>query len=207
MLQSHPRSFFRVTRNLFLSVEDWEIKDAKLILSRCRGIENLWLSAPARTHRQLISSVARLPLKRFYGHLSSVLACRCTSTFLTGSYNTPRITRPSARNTFGNLVQNIPHTEFHPPFLRFTFIDVSLALLRECLVLRLLILMKLHRIAIGVENHPDRDALANDPRLMTMECNLKVGDWQIGTHMGRDHGSRAEDFITKRRTGLIDTGQ
>jgi hypothetical protein len=45
--------------------------------------------------------------------------------------------------------------------------------------------------------------LSKDLRFVVMDCSW-FQDWQNGVHAGRDYWSRAESFISKRRSGEID---
>jgi len=56
---------------------------------------------------------------------------------------------------------------------------------------------------ISIAGLPDEQALAKDPRFVMMGWE-GVRDWRIGTHGGVDYWARAEEWVTKRKSGEVD---
>jgi len=208
ILKSKPPSFFRhVPLNLFLPIR--ELDDATLILSHCLGIENLWLNAPFKVLPHLFPLVADLPLKRFHSHLGPLFGSAAQIDFShqffaqithLGLYDYAvggRVDHEVWSKL--SLIPHLTHLSFDP-----IFVGVCLTLLRTCPSLRVLVAIGL---GSDIDHHPDRDALANDPRFVVMNSKWVARDWQIGTRTGGDHWSRAEDFIVKRKSGEVDIRQ
>ncbi|KAJ7616528.1 hypothetical protein FB45DRAFT_1063956 [Roridomyces roridus] len=59
---------------------------------------------------------------------------------------------------------------------------------------------------LGGERMPPRvsEELARDPRFVWMMCAQFIQDWHMGALSGVDYWTRAEDFVTRRRAGLLE---
>ncbi|KAJ6533500.1 hypothetical protein B0H19DRAFT_1186035 [Mycena capillaripes] len=208
--QSKSHAFFRhAPRNLFFPF--FESEDARLVLSHCRSIENLWLKAPYHLLPRVLSLVADFPLNKFRGCVGALFDTQPQIDFshrffshithleLTDWPDGSRVDRGIWSKL--SIVPNLTHLSWNPIFL-----DGCLPLLRACPSLCALIVLEWGRAMTHKLYHPDRDALANDPRfvLMTMSLSCQARDWQIGTRTGRDYWSRVEDFVAKRRSGVVD---
>ncbi|KAJ6526512.1 hypothetical protein DFH09DRAFT_1095224 [Mycena vulgaris] len=203
ILQSESHAFFRHAALLEL-----ESKDAKLVLSHCRSIENLWLSGPYQMLHRVLSLVADLPLKKFRGCVSRLFGSEpqidFSHRFFAQITHLALIDWPDGARVDPaiwsklSLVPNLTHLSWAPIFL-----DGCLPLLRTCPSLRVLIVLKWGRLDTHVLHHPDRDALENDPRfvMMVMAFAHEASDWQIGTRTGRDYWLRVEEFVAKRKSG------
>ncbi|KAJ6592598.1 hypothetical protein B0H19DRAFT_1365034 [Mycena capillaripes] len=205
LIEQRP-SFFRVVvRNLFiLWVSNFD--DAKTALSRCRSVENLWLSQ-SHTSPDLISGIEDLPLKRLH----------CSLDILFGTPEKIDFThRLFARITHLELSDNairvpehycdlaaLPNLS-HLAFASQKFIPISPTLLHTCRSLRVLVFFHLAAWEDALTDYPEANEMVKDPRIVVTDCKDYVRDWRRGSHTGIDYWSRAEDLVAKRRSGKVD---
>ncbi|KAJ6574538.1 hypothetical protein B0H19DRAFT_1371549 [Mycena capillaripes] len=181
IIQSKPATFFRDrVRHLYLNPESPTIVEP--ILSACTGLENVWLG---RIPEDCISLIASLPLKHFYGSLG-ILLHRISS---------------MGQTTW----ESGPGSAFFPSlptsFNDGRFIPICSRLLDICQSLSVLVSLSAPMNEIY---EPNAQILAKDVRFVAMNCFRFVVDWQMGAHTGSDYWSRAEHFISQRRSGKID---
>lgn len=202
ILHSRPQLLHH-TRNLLLPFSS--IDDGHLILPHCQRIENLGLSTSYKAHPHLFSLVLTLPLKRFYGALGplfgSLPRVDLTHQFFgqithLGLCDYPCEIVDSEFWSGLPLIPNLTHFSLDSAWL-----DAFPAVLRTCPSLRVL-------VGIGLPMYegppPGLGTLPNDPRFVMMDLDSEDSDWQIGTRTGNDYWARAENFIAKRKAGIID---
>ncbi|KAJ6564396.1 hypothetical protein B0H19DRAFT_1374743 [Mycena capillaripes] len=184
---------------------------AVLFRPTCRGIENLWISGSPDTCRSIFPLIEDLPL----GQLS------CNLTYLFGSELQIDFTHrlfsrikhlelfdysPSLDPTIWCNLALIPHLTqlaFNGPESNMLW----LGLLRTCHSLRVFVLLGLGQMEPMINSHPDKDELVKDVRFVVMNRYKPDRDWQMGAHTGNDYWSHAEDLVSKRRSGEIDSLQ
>jgi hypothetical protein len=146
-----------------------------------------------------------LPLKRFYGALGplfgSLPRVDLTHQFFgqithLGLCDYPCEIVDSEFWSGLPLIPNLTHFSLDSAWL-----DAFPAVLRTCPSLRVL-------VGIGLPMYegppPGLGTLPNDPRFVMMDLDSEDSDWQIGTRTGNDYWARAENFIAKRKAGIID---
>ncbi|KAJ6566908.1 hypothetical protein B0H19DRAFT_1138857 [Mycena capillaripes] len=206
ILDSKPASFFRdAVRNLLYL----PTPDGKAVLSRCTGIENLWIAAPRNSNalRELLPLITALPLKHLY--------CNIGQLFGSPDFSPPLFTHlthlelfdgPATvdAETWGGIVSlsNLTHLSFNNAI----FFNIWRILLDKCPSLRVLVMIGL-TAQYSLDVHPYKNELVRDPRFVMMNCTEAIRDWQIGVHSGADYWSRAEELIAKRRSGEVDALQ
>ncbi|KAJ6593240.1 hypothetical protein B0H19DRAFT_1089503 [Mycena capillaripes] len=193
-------------------------EDGALVLSRCSGIENLWINGEQMTVSRLLSSIADLPnLKRFHCNLTLLFSSapgghidfmhrlfeRITHLELLDYYRPAELERDSERWCTIARLPALTHLAFYTP----SFVVIALPLLRTCPNLVVLVL----KFGWGspetlFDARPDAQELVKDLRFVVMECSQEktTKDWQTGAYTGRDFWTRAEEWIGKRRAGEVD---
>ncbi|KAF7347790.1 hypothetical protein MVEN_01536500 [Mycena venus] len=212
LLRSKPQAFWEyAARNLFLPL--WDVDDGILIISHCRGVENLWMTTPSNEIvQELCSVVTALPLKKLHCHLvplfgsppqidfSHQLFAQITHLGLF-DYPSGGIVDPAIWSKI-SLIPNLTHLSLDP-----VFIGVCLTLFRACPFLRVLIVIGSFEYIV-INHHADLGPpLKNDPRFVIMNLRQEARDWQIGTHGEMDYWAQAERFVAQRRLGGVDTVQ
>ncbi|KAJ6593219.1 hypothetical protein B0H19DRAFT_1365351 [Mycena capillaripes] len=218
ILDSESRPALRAAVRNFMFV--WlPPADGAFVLSRCPGIENLWISGRSLTVSELLPLVANLPnLKCFHCNLTLLFSSapgrqidfthqlfeRITHLELLNYYAKPA-DLDRDRDRWAELARLPALT--HLAFYNAIFVSMALRLLQTCASLVVLVL-KFHGENPGtlVDARPDAQKLAKDSRFVIMDRRSKdpVGDWQVGAYTGRDFWTRAEEWIGKRRAGEVD---
>ncbi|KAJ7641912.1 hypothetical protein FB45DRAFT_901335 [Roridomyces roridus] len=199
-----PSTLRDSTQHLFLVSADPDV--IQPILSAASNVEDLWINNLNGDHWPLVSA---MPLRRLACNLEAFalpiiefthpMFSRLTHlelTFVlhpdediwcTGLAAIPTLTHLAYNNDLGML-------------------SLSPALLRVCNSLQALIFIALTHIPILDRSTVDphlRD-LTRDPRFVQVVCMRYVRDWQMGALKGLDYWERADDFISRRRSGEID---
>ncbi|KAJ6592552.1 hypothetical protein B0H19DRAFT_1055262 [Mycena capillaripes] len=207
LVEQRPSLFRENVRNMLMR-HARSFDDEKIILSRCRSVENLWLNQ-TDTSPDLISVIEDLPLKHLH----------CSLEILFGSPEHIDFThRLFAGITHLELFDNLINPELycdlstlshlsHLSFSESNVIFIAPKLLQTCHSLRVLIFYGLARCEATLGKHAETKELVKDPRFVAMDCQHEVRDWQMGAHSGFDCWSRAEDLIMKRRSGKVDALQ
>ncbi|KAF7369479.1 hypothetical protein MVEN_00277600 [Mycena venus] len=207
ILQYKGQPFFAdATRNLLIHIK--EIGDAELVFSHCRGIENLWLFVPPSTGSRILSQLADLPLKQFHGSVVQLFGSPEQIDFSHRFFS--QITHLSLLDNTMETLSSF----FLLPNLTHLSVDAFLAgefhtVLQTCPWLRVFVATEMIRMPPIIDNYPERDVFAKDPRFVVIDYDLTAGlrDWQMGTYSGNDFWSRAEDFVARRRSGEVDISQ
>lgn len=220
-VKTKPATFFHESvRNLSLSVSDPAKEDIEAVLSVCTGVENLSiviLNGQLRFMAPLAPLLTRLALKHLYIDARSIFrdlpglaSCFSGITHLelrgppAGLPSRGNQRLPASHNDAGmwfalSLFPNLTHLSFNSA----GFLPISLHLLGTCKALSVLV-----SLACTQEGGPDYKlclrALSRDVRFVAMQCVLNLKDWQMGVYAGKDYWRCAEDFIAKRRAGVVD---
>ncbi|KAJ6593248.1 hypothetical protein B0H19DRAFT_1365379 [Mycena capillaripes] len=204
ILGSESHSALRAAVRNFLSSPE----DGAFVLSRCSGIENLWIDGPLAHTPELLPLVAGLPdLTRFH--------CNITMLFSWGEIDFThrlfeRITHlelfdfyiePEERDRWAELARLPALT--HLAFYHSIFVFMALRILQTCPSLLILVLKLGLREAESVDVRPDAQVLAKDPRFVVMD-RRGAWAWEKGAYTGRDFWTRAEEWVAKRRGGEVD---
>ncbi|KAF7369364.1 hypothetical protein MVEN_00265000 [Mycena venus] len=200
VIQAKPAHFLRDTvRHLYL--RDVLGESFVAILSACTGVENLWMGDIVADWTPVLAS---LPLKHFYGHLHSLLRVfppthhvfsQITHIELLGYASLQLPDNVEIWSALG-LFPQLTHLSFNDG----DFIPVCSRFFETCKSLVVLISLN---APIRMIYTLHAEALAQDPRFVTMNCVEFLKDWQMGAHTGRDYWSRAERFISQRRSGEV----
>ncbi|KAF7356353.1 hypothetical protein MVEN_00967600 [Mycena venus] len=204
-IQSQPTSVLRDSvRHLLLFRIPKTVSE--FIVSASSAVEDLWIST-AEPIAFLLPFIGVLPLKRLYCDLKELFAHKAQIDF--GHPLFSRLTHlelfdQNATDSYFDLalIPNLTHLAFNIP----GFLDMSLTLLKTCKSLRVLVLVMLRRgyLSEMIVEHEALGQLSEDPRFVQMFCSQFVDDWKTGALTGSDYWSRAEDFITQRRSGEFD---
>ncbi|KAF7369467.1 hypothetical protein MVEN_00276400 [Mycena venus] len=184
-------------------------KDAAVILSACRCVENLWINP---TGGELFHLIEDLPLKQLYCNVEDIFGPQRQIDFTHRLF--ANITHfevfdgfvfKSVHPELWTGIALIPHLT-HLGFNDEGLVDTWLTLLTSCKSLRVLVVLE-PGLRTLIAGHPDEQILAKDPRFVAMGCEFETKDWRLGAHTGIDYWSRAEDFIVRRRSGEVDALQ
>ncbi|KAJ7669914.1 hypothetical protein DFH06DRAFT_1179472 [Mycena polygramma] len=184
--------------------------DGQLVLSRCRGIENLFIGrSRSRSASGLLSLVDGLPLRRLHCKLAQLFDSMGQVDFTHRLF--AQITHLEILDGYGigrseiwHNIARIPHLT-HLSFYDPNFVDIWLTLLRTCPCLCILIgvgSLSGFQSALKAQNE-----LVEDRRVVLVDCGLPVTDWKIGAYTGNDRWARAEELVAKRRSGQVDAYQ
>lgn len=186
-------------RHLLLLQHDYERIP---VLSAYPLVQNLCIN-PAPEHGDVFPQIEGLPLKRLYCNLTSIFGEHRTLDFTNSMFshlthleifdNVWYEREPEAFKGVA-LIPNLTHLGFHDHDVR----SVWMYLLRECSKLRVFIVPTLENAGV------DREALINDLRVVEFYTASSTRDWINGAHSGADNWSRAEEFIAKRKSGVIE---
>ncbi|KAJ6593249.1 hypothetical protein B0H19DRAFT_1089528 [Mycena capillaripes] len=191
--------------------------DGTFVLSRCPGIENLYMSSSQVS--ELLPSVADLlNLKRLHCNMSVLFSSapggqidfthrlfeRITHLELLDYYEPADLARDSERWCTIARLPALTHLAFYTA----NFVTIALPLLQTCPSLLILVL----KLGPGeyaetiVDVRPDAQELAKDPRFVVMDRRKggATSDWERGAYMGRDFWTTAEEYIRKRSAREID---
>ncbi|KAJ7466650.1 hypothetical protein B0H11DRAFT_2197566 [Mycena galericulata] len=207
-IQSTPTSVFRSSvRHLCLNLVPNPV--VEFILTASSGVEDLWITS-AESIAFLLPIIGAMPLKRLYCHLEDLFIPDTQIDFthqlfshLTHleifTYGNPEVTQPWSEIA---LIPHLTHLGFNDEDL----LSLSLTILNTCKSLRVLVflMIDISEYPTLIEEHPELDDLAKDPRFVQMACYQYIKDWQMGALTGVDYWSRAEEFIAKRKSGKID---
>jgi hypothetical protein len=201
VIQSKPASFFgHSVRHLYLR----EVPNEAFfpILSACTAVENLWIRD---VRMDWMPSITSLTLKHFYGHLKPILKTispphlffsQLTHIEVLGMAMLPSLDDTGIWSALG-LIPGLTHLSFNDE----DCIPICSRLLETCKLLSVLIVLNGR---VKPSHKPYAAILAHDVRFLVMDCLAFLEDWQMGAHTGRDYWSRAEHFISRRRSGEID---
>ncbi|KAF7369375.1 hypothetical protein MVEN_00266100 [Mycena venus] len=201
VLHSKPATFFRdsVRYLLLHAVSDDFVQ---FTLSRCTGVQNLW--APNASVALIDASAARrLPLRHLYTNFTPLFH---DDVPLAGQTQFAQLTHleligaPPEDTDVASTLSHLPRLT-HLSFNEEEFIPSCLALLQKCRCL--LALISLDGKSLRSTFHEYEVDLAKDPRFVVMYSSW-FKDWQKGVHAGMDYWTRAEEFIEKRRSRMID---
>ncbi|KAJ7438557.1 hypothetical protein B0H11DRAFT_2206111 [Mycena galericulata] len=201
-IRATPASVLRDSvRHLCLKHVSNEV--AEFILSASSGVEDLWI-IPNGTAASLLLILGLLPLKCLYCSLGVLFAPD------TVDFTHPLFSHLTHLEFFDwnpvfpehwfrlSLIPHLTHLGFnHKEFLR-----LALTILNTCKSLRVLVFLE-SPWATSVEEHPELEDLAKDPRFVQMPRSQYIKDWQMGALTDIDYWSRAEEFIAKRKMGEI----
>ncbi|KAJ6478705.1 hypothetical protein C8R47DRAFT_983777 [Mycena vitilis] len=199
-----PSFLSSAVRKLLLGECRSDLSDILHILSCCSGTTDLFFMAP--TGQKLLPLISAMPLQRLAADLRSLFRG------LPVDFHHPlfaNITHlcvfPSPRDDLTEWVKvrhipHLTHLAFHtsrdPPML--------LEVLRVCPHLRVLVDFYFFRIAVtGPRLTVDHELWA-DLRYVRMRCGIYADDWMLGAYTGRDHWTRAEEWVEKRRLGVVE---
>ncbi|KAJ7119926.1 hypothetical protein C8R43DRAFT_1241708 [Mycena crocata] len=210
LVHSKPPDFWaKNVRHLLLG--EGPIADASLILSVCSGLENLWIT---RAHfNDVLPLIESLPLKRLHCSLqfgsqpripfTHQLVAQITHLELFDTFHSDQDTFLPALWSGSDLIPNLTHFAFRDPGL----LAMCRALLSRASIRVVISVLQIHQLPLDDSiffYYPDLGELRKDPRYVVMNCRFYVRDWQVGARTGIDYWSRAEDFISKRRSREID---
>jgi hypothetical protein len=208
-MQSKPPSFFHNSiRHLLLC--DIQVKHTEFLLNNCHRVENLFIFSSQSELPNSLSAMGSLPLKRLYCHLTQLFGSAAQIDFTHRMFS--QITHLQLFDYVDSvdiwpglaLIPHLTHIAFLNIFPRLGphFIPLSLRLLNTCTSLRVLVLIE---AAPGTPPDVHLQQLAEDGRFVCIRAILMgfEENWYVGAHTGIDFWSRAEDFISKRRSGEI----
>ncbi|KAJ7087506.1 hypothetical protein C8R44DRAFT_820224 [Mycena epipterygia] len=203
-LKSRPACFLeQAVRHVLLPGVQTDVQRglSEQTLSVCTGVQNLWIAELAL--EDMIPFIARLPLQHLYAHVLPILR-----TLTPAHPFFSRITHLELLDLSYDLeawsgLSRIPHLT-HLSFNDHDFIPLCPLLLETCASLAVLVCLNENALRISTPHHSYAAGLSHDSRFVVMACTYYIKDWQMGVHAGKDYWSRAESFITKRRSGEID---
>ncbi|KAJ7620438.1 hypothetical protein FB45DRAFT_1094607 [Roridomyces roridus] len=176
--------------------------DTFSLLSKCPNIENIWASSVALELKQLLK-IQPGRLKHLHCSLRILFHPDLpdfTHTVFAG------ITHLQIFDRLGRFdravwtgLASLPRLT-HLAFLNDEFITIIPDLLRACPALRVL-------AVVAMSKHVERvapEVLREDVRFVWIMCAEYMKDWHTGASTGRDFWTRAEEFISMRRTGEVD---
>ncbi|KAF8206185.1 hypothetical protein K438DRAFT_1756287 [Mycena galopus ATCC 62051] len=220
-IESKPASFFRDSvRNLNLT---WDCglrgprfshRDIEIILSACSGVVDLLVVQGFSLPDAIIMN--SLPLKRlsvslwrlfyrgphdFFSRKPSVDFTQPIFSQLTHLYVCDFVQTDSDAETIAGLatLRRLTHLTIHA----FRIFPVFHRILTSSTSLRILILLTEHKATSTTRGADENKPLLEDMRFVVMYCPSIHIDWQMGAHTGRDHWTRAEDFVAQRRLGIV----
>ncbi|KAF7360293.1 hypothetical protein MVEN_00758700 [Mycena venus] len=191
------------------------MEDGTKLLSACRSIQDLWINYTSADLEGLFPLIENLPLKRLYCNLSALFGPQRQINFTcrlfwnlthVEVFDYPDIVDKDIWCNLA-LVRHLTHLSFNDP----AFHMVWPTLLRTCISLRVLVVL--------TPGHQYEEELPRDPRFVVMNRLDYTNDldyttrrdyvtsWAMGAHAGIDYWSRAEDFVTMRRSGEVDALQ
>ncbi|KAJ7028108.1 hypothetical protein C8F04DRAFT_1399146 [Mycena alexandri] len=200
-IRAKPPAFFSTAvRHLFSSAHLGLRKDVESILAACSGLENLCLLYMDTTW---IPFIAVMPLKHFYGPCKSLLTLHLSHAVFLRLTHLEVLDTIEATDTWTVHVESLPALT-HLAFINLNDTALCIRLLKACKSLRVLILH--HGVGAGGRDrdHPHEAALAQDGRVVGLNCSNYIQDWCLGARWGEDYWHRAEIFVEKRRAGEID---
>ncbi|KAJ7161899.1 hypothetical protein C8R43DRAFT_991716, partial [Mycena crocata] len=201
-----PAFFGKHVRNL-LVFGGWDLP-AKRVLPVCTGVDNLWIRCDLD---RLVSVLESLSLRQLYADIRPLLSnlspthqffSQITHLELIDEVDNPSPTNMGIWSGLPFLPQ-LAHLSFNDEDL----IAISTPLLQSCKSLAVLVCLAADEYAVALDQRVLEARLPEEPRFVVMDCQNYHRDWQMGTHCGTDYWVRAEDFVTKRRSGEIDTLQ
>ncbi|KAJ6512957.1 hypothetical protein C8R45DRAFT_1088053 [Mycena sanguinolenta] len=207
-IQSKPASFFRKSvRHLNFATPGYRFseEDARTIISACSGVVNLHVASQNLVTKEFLDLLP--PVKRLYinvemlFHPSPVDFAHPSLSQLTHLQLFDWL-REDTANQWAKLaaLPQLTHLSFancrriFPVFRR--ILDASNSL--KVLVLLTSGLLRRHD-----SDSQENKLLTQDPRFVAMISLYYQSDWQMGVHTGQDYWARAENFVAKRRAGLV----
>ncbi|KAJ7177196.1 hypothetical protein C8R46DRAFT_49292 [Mycena filopes] len=203
-IRSKPAKFpGKAVRHLLLQTEE----DRALLLSSCPFIEDLWINPDLGA--DVFPAIEVLPLKRLYCNLTAIFGPDRPLDFTNRMFSALthleifdylwHDVEPSAFKSLV-LIPNLTHLAFRDP----VFKDLWLPLLRECAVLRVLLVLECD-VRYDIDGGLASEVVA-DPRFVEMHVGgpMYTTDWIIGAHTGVDYWSRAEERVEQRKAGEVD---
>ncbi|KAJ7604475.1 hypothetical protein FB45DRAFT_51216 [Roridomyces roridus] len=171
--------------------------DVEALVTACPNVEDLW-GGPER-----LDAIGALPLKRLHASLVPLFFPKPIE------FQHPLFSRLTHLEIFDRQVSvelaswsglavlpHLTHLAFNDEDFLYIFPDI----LRLCPSLKVLALV------LAYHGHPPRvsEELARDPRFVWMMCAQFIQDWHMGALSGADYWTRAEDFVARRRAGLLE---
>ncbi|KAJ7626059.1 hypothetical protein FB45DRAFT_74813 [Roridomyces roridus] len=196
-------------RHLFLGSTSLSDSLGLSLLSNSTHIEDVWLGQdvlssvlaavspelkPRRLHSNLKELFADRPLVDFNHHIFSRL------THL-GLFMHDEVDEVS----WGALA-TLPCLT-HLSFDHKIFLPRVQDILQQCKSLRCMIYVLVDGHVMALEDDETAPEFSKDVRFVKMLCQEYVLDWHAGALRGEDYWSRADEFIRRRRWGLVDAGE
>ncbi|KAJ7136381.1 hypothetical protein C8R43DRAFT_1239019 [Mycena crocata] len=207
LIQTRPPEFLgQSVRNLLMCYRRGV--DNRPILSACHNIENLWIASD--NLHDLLPILQGLPLTHLHCDLSKLFGSKekihfthpvfSQITHLECFDDPPDLPDPERWSNIA-LIPNLTHLSF----VNMDFLSVCHTLLQSCKSLRVVLVLPEDDSYDGVwDDNAFFEEVSKDPRFLIMECTHYAKDWQMGSHVGVDYWSRAENFIAKRRSEEVD---
>ncbi|KAJ6593237.1 hypothetical protein B0H19DRAFT_1246031 [Mycena capillaripes] len=218
ILDSESRPALRAAvRNLMLV---WlSASDGAFVLSRCPGIENLWITGGLQAMvSKLLPSVADLPnLKRFHCNLTALFSSapggqidfthrlfeRISHLELLDYYRLAEVERDSERWCTIARLPALTHLAFYTA----SFVSIALPLLQACPSLLVLVVnVRVENQGTLIDARPDAHDLMRNPRFVVIDRRQtkRTKEWKIGAYTAKDFWTRAEEWVGKRSAGEVD---
>ncbi|KAJ7622346.1 hypothetical protein FB45DRAFT_1061880 [Roridomyces roridus] len=179
------------------------------ILSAASNVQDLWINNLTRDHWPIVST---MPLRRLHCSLEAFTLPKIDFRHPMFSQLThfeltfvPHFTEDVWSAGLA-AIPNLTHFAYNSDL---ELLSLSPTLLRGCESLRALIFLAMAHMPILARStiDPHLKDLARDPRFVQLVCTRYVRDWQMGALKGIDYWARADEFISKRRSGEIDALQ
>ncbi|KAF7374628.1 hypothetical protein MSAN_00347600 [Mycena sanguinolenta] len=207
-IQSKPASFFRDSvRHLNFSApgDRFSEEDARTIISACSGVVNLHVPSQNLLTKVFLDLLP--PVKRIYTnvemlfHPSPVDFSHPSLSHLTHLQVFDWV-REETANQWASLA-TLPHLT-HLSFANCRRIfPVFRRILDTSNSLQILVLLTSGPLRRHDSDSQENELLTQDPRFVAMISLYYQWDWQMGVHTGQDYWARAENFVAKRKAGLV----
>ncbi|KAJ7603865.1 hypothetical protein DFH06DRAFT_1255871 [Mycena polygramma] len=200
VLHSKPPLFFANAvhhLNIFLPRLKLEAADRlSAVLSVCTAVENLGIafnSDEYEAYAMLEAVAPTLSLRRLYLYSDS-LTLTCATPLLSHITHLEVLSLAFGISAELSLLPQLTHLAFCDYAL-----SDCLTVLETCRSLRVIV-----ALTPLLADDLNTAAITHNVGLVCMARASYLKDWQMGVHVGVDFWSRAEDFITRRRSGEID---
>ncbi|KAJ7636371.1 hypothetical protein FB45DRAFT_446095 [Roridomyces roridus] len=169
---------------------------AKIILSTCHSVHNLWISLRAGNESSIVEMAGHLPLRRLYCFIDELFGREAPIDF-----NLPIFSHLTHLELFSMHecdlsewagIATIPHLT-HFAFDEVALLPLAATVLQRSRSLRVLIM------CYGtLEGHPEAELLRQDVRFVQLDSLQYRKDWRAGALGASDYWARAEEVVTAR---------
>ncbi|KAJ7622036.1 hypothetical protein FB45DRAFT_926852 [Roridomyces roridus] len=175
---------------------------AELVLSSCQNVHDLWLYL--WDYSSVLDFVGSLPLRRLYCCLEDLFQSEDVDfthpifAQLTHLELFPAAIPTQAVCNGLALIPNLTHLAVTDQ----DFLEFIPDLLQSCKSLRVVILLAENPLDL-----PELEEHQIHERLVLMPCKYYTKDWHMSALVGWDYWARAEEFIARRRSGVVERTQ